>query len=259
MAQARALPKGILGGINAGGSAIGAGLGVQKSSTTPDVVALPDAGGEIWGVTMEELPADSAAAGSCQTGGRAVAKSGAAIPTRGPVQVNALGKFIPQAGGRCAGYANTITTAADQDFELDIGMGSQASGEQAAGLYVEQTIGHADLVAAATTETKNLGAPVPAGATIQGVSFPSFTPFSGGSVSNLVVDIGDAGDVDAIRDGVDVDTAAVGGQPSTAPLGIAPNKFYPTATQLLLTFIATGDNTVNLSAGSITVRVYYTV
>lgn len=130
-----------------------------------------------------------------------------------------------------------------------------ASGVQ----YRELTIGHADLSDADTSQTIDLGAELPAGATIMGVDFSDFTVFSGGTVSQLLLDIGSSGDVDAIRDGVDLDTAAVDGQPSAAPLGIAPNKHFAAATQLLATVVSTGDNLVNLTSGTITIRVFYRV
>jgi len=258
MTQPRALPKGILPGINAGATAIGAGLGVTKSTTAVDVVALPTDGGKIWGVTLEAIPALRAAAGSCQTGGRAVAKAGAAIAARGPVQVGADGRFVTQAGGALAGHANSLAAAAGADFELDMLMGSESSAADSA-LYIELVLLEAALVAAATSQTLPIGT-LPAGSTVLGVGFPgTFVPFTGGAISAMVGDIGSTGDVDAIRDGIGMFVAAVDGQPSGAPLGIAPNKFFATATVINLTVIATGANVDAATAGALTIRVFYTV
>lgn len=143
----------------------------------------------------------------------------------------------------------TIAAQADLDSRI---------ASEVAPLYREVTIGHADLTTAGDTQTINVGAALPAGATILGVDFSNFTIFAGGTVSQLLLDIGSAGDVDAIRDGVDLDTTAVDGQPSAAPLGIAPNKHFASATQLIATVVATGDDLVNLTSGAITIRVFFT-
>lgn len=119
------------------------------------------------------------------------------------------------------------------------------------------TIGHADLTAAATTETENIGAPLPAGATVLGVNILLPTVFSG-ITGPVTVDIGSSGDVDALVDGANLATA-VDGNSSTRPLGIAPNKTFATATQLLATFLSASGNLVDLTAGECTIDVYYTV
>lgn len=123
---------------------------------------------------------------------------------------------------------------------------------------ITKTIGHADLTAAATSESIALGT-IPAGAIVLGVAASGYTPFTGGSVSACVVDIGSTGDVDAIKDGMNVLAAAVDGQPSTFTAGINPNKYFAAATVLSALFLATGDNVVNLDAGAITFRVVYIV
>ena len=60
----------------------------------------------------------------------------------------------------------------------------------------------------------------------------------------------------AVFFGVDLFSAAVDGQALTAPAGIAPFKHFAAQTQITLAFTATGDNVVNLSAGSVTVELY---
>lgn len=119
------------------------------------------------------------------------------------------------------------------------------------------TIGHADLTAAATTETENLGAPLPAGATVLGVNILLPTGFSG-ITGPVTVDIGSSGDVDALVDGANLATA-VDGNSSTRPLGIAPNKTFASATQLLATFLSASGNLADASAGECTIDVYFTV
>lgn len=119
------------------------------------------------------------------------------------------------------------------------------------------TVGHADLTAAATTETENIGDPLPAGATVLGVNILLPTAFSG-ITGPVTVDIGSSGDVDALVDGANLATA-VDGNASTRPLGIAPNKTFSSATQLLATFLSASGNLVDASAGECTIEVFFTV
>jgi hypothetical protein len=122
------------------------------------------------------------------------------------------------------------------------------------------TIAHGDLTAAATSEAIEIGEPLPANARIIGVSIHTVTPYSGGSVSAAVVDIGTSGDADAIVDGANVFAAAVDGQASTLPAGIAPNKLFAAAgAQLLATVATTNGNVADLTAGTITIDVLFAV
>jgi hypothetical protein len=120
---------------------------------------------------------------------------------------------------------------------------------------ISVTIGHADLTAAALTQTINLGSPLPAGAQILGRSLRLTQAFSGGSVSALVVDIGGT-DADAIVDGESVFTGATTAKAGIS--GIDPNGVLG-GQQLTATFIATGANVVDLTAGSVTIDILYAV
>lgn len=120
------------------------------------------------------------------------------------------------------------------------------------------TIGHADLTDNDTSQTVNIGATLPANARIIGHSIRAVTAFAGGTVSALAVDIGTSGDIDAIVDGADLFAAAVDGQAATMPAGISPNKLFASAgAQLIATVVSTGDNLVNLTAGAMTIDVFF--
>jgi hypothetical protein len=120
------------------------------------------------------------------------------------------------------------------------------------------TVGHADLDAAALTQAIDIGEDLPANARILGVAIKLTTAFSGGGAAAVSVDIGSSGDVDAIVDGANLFAAAVDGQASTRPAGIAPNKHFVAATQLTATFIS-DVNVVGLTAGAVTIDVLFTV
>lgn len=140
------------------------------------------------------------------------------------------------------------------------GLGASGGGGGAGGIsYVEVTVTTAELNDADMSEDENIGNALPANAQVLGVDIRVATAFSGGAVSALVVDIGSTGDIDALVDGADVFSAPVDGQAATRPLGIAPNKRFATSTQLIARFLATGGNLADLTAGSCTIRVLYTV
>lgn len=131
-----------------------------------------------------------------------------------------------------------------------------------AGMQVQKktvTATHATLVAAAATETVNIGTALPANSRIVGVDFHTMTAFSGGTISDFTVDIGTSGDVDALIDGADLFAAAVDGGPATIPQGIRPNKFLAAGGQLIATFRCGSDDVADASAGAITIDVLYVV
>lgn len=107
----------------------------------------------------------------------------------------------------------------------------------------------------------NIGAVLPANARILSYNVELTTPFTGGSASAVTIDIGTSGDADAIADGVDVFAAAVDGNASSAPAGIAPFKHFTAGgAQLLAKFTPDGGHKLSeLTAGACKVTVLYTV
>lgn len=120
------------------------------------------------------------------------------------------------------------------------------------------TVGHADLTDADTSEDENIGAALPANARILGTNIKLTTPFAG-ITGPVTVDIGSSGDIDALVDGANLTDAAVDGQASTMPSGIAPNKHFATSTQLVARFLSASGNLADASAGSVTIEVYFAV
>lgn len=122
------------------------------------------------------------------------------------------------------------------------------------------TVAHGDLTDGDTSQTINIGAVLPANARIVGVDLRELTDFSGGGTASLTVDVGTAGDIDALIDGADLFTgSAVDGGPSTIPQGIRPNKTMGAA-QLIATFVCDGGHVLSdFTAGSVTIDVLYTV
>jgi hypothetical protein len=121
---------------------------------------------------------------------------------------------------------------------------------------IEQIIEHSDLTAAATSEAIALGT-LPANSFVLGHEIYIETLFSGGSVSAITLDIGGT-DADAIVDGHDVFTGAATGRLTGSTLGVH-NAGYFGAEAMVATFVATGDNVVNLTAGKLTVTIPYLV
>lgn len=133
----------------------------------------------------------------------------------------------------------------------------------AAGVALQKrtvTVAETDLTASATTQTLNIGATLPANARIVGVDMRSYTPFTGGSVSAMKIDVGTSGDVDALIAQADAFATAVDGGPASMPAGVRPNKtFVSGGAQLTAKFTATGDNVVSCTAGAITIDVLFSV
>lgn len=119
---------------------------------------------------------------------------------------------------------------------------------------LSKTITHADLTDADGQQDIVIGTP-PAGARCLGVNIKLATPFSGGTASAVTVDIGSAGDPDKLIDGANLFAAAVDGQASTRPLGIAPNADIG-GVELRARFDA-DDDVADLTAGSVTIEILY--
>lgn len=149
-----------------------------------------------------------------------------------------------------------------QDHHAAIGEAqvSVAALEAAAPILTKTvTITHADLTSAVngTAQAINIGTALPTNALVVGCKSKLNTAFSGGSVSACHVDVGGT-DIDGIIAQQDVFTGA-----STAatdlPAGVKPQGLY-SAQQLVATFTPDGSHTLlALSAGSITITVYYFV
>lgn len=120
------------------------------------------------------------------------------------------------------------------------------------------TFGHADLTDADGEQSLNLGTALPAGAMVLAVNVALTTPFTGGSASSVLLDIGSSGDPDAIVANCDLFAAAVNGMASSLPAGIAPFKLFTTSTQLLAT-VAADVNVAALTAGAATITLLFTV
>lgn len=113
-----------------------------------------------------------------------------------------------------------------------------------------------DLIAALPSQLFNIGAILPDKAHVLGTEIELATPFTGGGAAWVNVDFGSAGDSDALVDDGDLFTAAVDGQASRKPDGIAPNKSFATATQLAAA-VSSNVNLDQITAGSCTLRVLF--
>ncbi len=109
-----------------------------------------------------------------------------------------------------------------------------------------------------TSQAVDIDTDLPTNAQLLGVNVRLTTPFTGGGNGSVSVDVGSAGDADAIVDGADLFAAAVDGQASAVPPGIAPFKRFAGATQLVATFTA-DVGLKELTAGAAVIDVLYTV
>lgn len=119
------------------------------------------------------------------------------------------------------------------------------------------TIGHADLTDADGEQSINIGAVLPANSMILAVDVALATPFSGGTATSVLLDIGTSGDPDAIVVNCDLFAAAVDGKASSMPAGIAPFKLFTSAGAQLLATVAADDDVADLVAGACTITVSF--
>lgn len=125
----------------------------------------------------------------------------------------------------------------------------------------KKTLTHADLTDADGSETEDVsvddnGAEIPDGSYIIGAGVKLITPFSGGTVSAITVQVGDAGDPDELVTASDIFTGVAAGtwiQTGGAYVPMTRESDYAVAA----VFTVTGDNAVNLTAGALQVWVAY--
>lgn len=121
-------------------------------------------------------------------------------------------------------------------------------------------VAEADITAAAALETLDFADALPEGSYVVGTRIALATPFSGGTISDYTVDIGFAADLDALVDGADLFAAAVGGEASTRPLGISPNKLVTgnaAARTPSVTVRCGTDDVADATAGDFTATILY--
>jgi len=122
------------------------------------------------------------------------------------------------------------------------------------------TVGHADLTEAVngTAQVIDIGVDLPANAVVLGHSVVVATPFSGGSVSACVLDVGGT-DADAIVKDLELITDQPTEAERIAAAGIKPQGGY-SAQQLVATFTPDGGHALSgLSAGACTIEVFFAV
>jgi len=165
------------------------------------------------------------------------------------VQARAIGSAVPpyddgQTLASSSGYG-LLSASERQDLER--------SAQSAIRVY-RRDIAYTELAAAAS-QTFVLGRRPPYGVHLKtGVRLT--TPFTGGALATVLLDVGTSGDQDAIIAGADVKTAAVDGQPSTAPAGIAAHASMAgaSADRLECTIRSTGANLNAATAGAVTIE-----
>lgn len=124
---------------------------------------------------------------------------------------------------------------------------------------VEVTITHAELLEAASATAENVAlATLPAGAWLIDYAVYLTTLFAGGSVSDLDITIGTVAAPTLVCAGIDVDTAGAGAH-THGTKGTRPSGPDFGGVPLIVRFTPVGDSNLNLTAGSLTVKLIYSV
>lgn len=183
-----------------------------------------------------------------------------------------------------AGTALTIPSTADLASVANAKGASTVGVEDAGGLYtatnVETALAEVKAIADAAiglqkrtvtvthatltddvdgeAQTVNVGAVLPANAIILASEVTIATPFSGGGVSAVKMDLGGT-DIDAIIKQLELVTDQPTETERQAAVGIKPQGTY-SAQQLVATFTSDGGHDVeDLTAGSVTITVWFSV
>lgn len=240
---------------NVGASDIPKNRILKVSGSASDGVDLATSAGDVFfGVSTEALTVGGPTR-SAQVAGRYPVATGGAFSRGADLTSDDEGRVIEaSAGDSIIGRAVEASTGAGLTVSVELREGLAGSGNI---VMLEVTITHAELTAAATSEAIDIGAALPTGAFVHSMETDVTTLFSGGTVSAIVLDVGiEGGDVDAMVDGRDVFTGAATG-PAIGN-GVRPHGSFGGA-QLSALFVATGDDVADLTAGSVTIRVAYSV
>lgn len=117
-------------------------------------------------------------------------------------------------------------------------------------LLSKYTVDYSDIAAAATTDTETLVS-LPQKTIIEYIVIKHSTAFAGGSVSALTVDVGDSADADRFISAFDVMQTV--GEAASETVSVIYIGAFASATNIILTATATGDNLDQLTAGSVDV------
>ncbi len=223
-----------------------------QSGTYPGVALATNPADTIVGVSVETLTPGGPVR-SIQTDGGARVLAGAAFPRGARLTTDATGRAVQATVGQTwFGVAQTAAAGAGEWVYAEIGAQNVADG----GVQMLQvTLGHADLTAAALTETLNVGSALPAGSRILGVESELTEVFSGGGASAMTASLGVAGALTELVNARNVFT----GQALAIVSGNGSRPNGTRSGQLQAQFTATGANVVALTTGSITFRVFYVV
>lgn len=150
----------------------------------------------------------------------------------------------------------------NETLEAAASAAAEDAAEQVDGVALRKvtlTVGHADLTNAVNGGTQEFSFDaLPTNAVVVGYDFPSFTVFSGGSISTLSVDVGTAADPDAVINAIDL-AGAMTEQKRRESNGVRPFGTY-SAAALKLLFTPDGGHNLNaLDAGTVTVDIFFMV
>ncbi len=107
-------------------------------------------------------------------------------------------------------------------------------------------------------QTVNIDTALPANAVVLGHSIVVATPFTGGSVSSVLLDIGGT-DIDAITAALELVTDQPTATEKKAAIGVMPQGAM-SAQQLVATFTPdVGHDLEDLTAGDVTITVWYSI
>jgi hypothetical protein len=122
------------------------------------------------------------------------------------------------------------------------------------------SVAETDITAAAALETLDFASALPEGSYILGSRIGLSAIFTGGTISDYTVDLGFPANLDAIVDDADLFAAAIGGEASTSPAGVAHHMLVTgseAARTPSATFRCGSDDVADATAGACTLTLIY--
>ncbi len=124
---------------------------------------------------------------------------------------------------------------------------------------LSKTVLESDL-SGTTAQTIDFASALPTGAVIMALEVHLTTPFTGGGVSSLALDVGFVGTLDAYVDNLDILGSAAGYYSVGTDASVAPPPAAASGKTVRLTITPDGGtNMTALTAGSMTVKAFYSV
>ena len=236
-------------GINAGSAAIVVGTILKRTTGEQEVDVATAASDAFAGIAIEDMPVGIGR--SVQVDGVAIVRTGAAIAIGDKLTTDSTGRAVPVSSSsqNIIGVAVTAATAADQTVSVELTKAGAGTNSNVFSRTL--TLAFGDLTAAGTSQSFDIGAPLPTGARMLGYRVNRTAAFVKGA-QTFTGQIGVAGTLNKYADNLDID-----GTPAEDAAALGPKNGG--GEQLLFTVNTNTGTLASSTAGALTAEVFFSV